>query len=218
MGQEQLIAERTQALTQTNVSLSNEVKERLSTEAQVRESEARYRSVIETSQNAILIVSAPDFRIVFANEQAAMVLNLPITTILGRRLIDYVHPVDRSAVDDRLARRLRGESVSAQSRIHIVRPDASEIRVCDIHIAAIDVLVDGARQWVLNVLDVTEQLASERRLQIAAAVMENAAEGIIVTDVDNRIIEVNPAFTAITGYRPSEVLGKNPKMLGSGRH
>ena len=32
------------------------------------------------------------------------------------------------------------------------------------------------------------------------------------------VIEVNPAFTAISGYRPTEVLGKNPRMLSSGRH
>lgn len=218
LGQEHLIAERTQELTRTNASLSAEIAERLRKEEKIRESEARYRSVIETSQNAILIVSAPDFRIMFANEQAAIVMALPIAAIFGRHLIDYVHPVDRNIVEDRLARRLRGEYVSPQSRLHLLRPNTTEVRVCDIHISAIDGQVDGERQWVVNVLDVTERLVSERRLQIAAAVMENAAEGIIVTDAENRIIEVNPAFTAITGYRPNEVLGKNPKVLGSGRH
>ena len=96
LGQEHLIAERTQELTRTNASLSAEIAERLRKEEKIRESEARYRSVIETSQNAILIVSEPDFRIVFANEQAAIVMALPIAAIFGQRLIDYVHPVDRN--------------------------------------------------------------------------------------------------------------------------
>ena len=39
-----------------------------------------------------------------------------------------------------------------------------------------------------------------------------------MTDVENRIIQVNPAFTAISGYRPQEVLGKDPRILGAGRH
>ncbi|MBL8482600.1 MAG: diguanylate cyclase, partial [Rhodocyclaceae bacterium] len=52
---------------------------------------------------------------------------------------------------------------------------------------------------------------------IAAVVFDSAAEGIIVTDAENRIIRVNPAFSAITGYTPGEVLGRNPRMLQSGR-
>ena len=65
---------------------------------------------------------------------------------------------------------------------------------------------------------IEERKQRENELKISAAVMENAAEGIMVTDGDNRIIRVNPAFTAITGYRPAEVLGKNPDILGSHRH
>lgn len=65
---------------------------------------------------------------------------------------------------------------------------------------------------------IEERKQRENELKISAAVMENAAEGIMVTDGDNRIIRVNPAFTAITGYRPAEVLGKDPDILGSQRH
>lgn len=216
-GQEELITQRTSALRESNLSLLREVAERQRKETQISESEARYRSVIETSQNAILIIQAPDFRIVFANEQAAIAINLPVESLLGQHVIDFVHPVDRSIVMERFARRLRGEYVPGQSRLHFMRPGNAEVRVCDTHVAQIETRAEGERQWVVSVQDVTALLATERRLQIAAAVMENAAEGIIVTDVDNRIIEVNPAFTAITGYRPNEVLGKNPKILGSGR-
>ncbi|MDD2742424.1 MAG: diguanylate cyclase [Rhodocyclaceae bacterium] len=66
--------------------------------------------------------------------------------------------------------------------------------------------------------EIEERKQRENELKISAAVMENAAEGIMVTDGDNRIIRVNPAFTAITGYRPAEVLGKKPDILGSQRH
>ena len=66
--------------------------------------------------------------------------------------------------------------------------------------------------------EVDERKHRENELRISAAVMENAAEGIMVTDSDNCIIRVNPAFSVITGYRPAEVLGKNPRLLSSGRN
>ncbi len=58
----------------------------------------------------------------------------------------------------------------------------------------------------------------ERDLQIAASVFERSHDAIIISDQDNRIIDVNPAFTRITGYTRADVLGRNPAMLSSGRH
>ena len=66
--------------------------------------------------------------------------------------------------------------------------------------------------------EIEQRKQSQNELLVSAAVMENAAEGIMVTDGDNQIVRVNPAFTVITGYRPAEVLGKNPRILSSGRH
>lgn len=59
---------------------------------------------------------------------------------------------------------------------------------------------------------------AEKEQLVASAVFGNAAEAFMVTDRDNRIVRVNPAFTAITGYAADEVIGKDPKLLGSGRH
>lgn len=196
-GQERLIAERTQALSDAN---------------------ARYRSVIEASQDGILIMQAPGFTIAFANERAAAILGCTPEEMLGRPVIEYIHPLDRSVVADRLARRLRGEPVSSSSRLRFARPGSTQCRVGDMHVAKIDSAADEARQWVVNITDITERIADERALQIAAAVMENASEGIIVTDAGNLIIQVNPAFAVISGYPAHEVLGRDPKLLASGRH
>lgn len=216
-GQERLIAERTQALSAANSQLHDEVLERKRKEAQISESEARYRSVIETSLDAIVIMQAPEFTIVFINEQAASMVGMQQEEILHRPIIDFVLPVDRALVAERLARRVRGEPVSATARLRFCRPDGSHKRVADVHVAHIE-SSGNPGQWVLSAQDVTDLLESQRARQIAAAVMENAAEGIVVTDGENRVIQVNPAFTAITGYRPQEVLGKDPRLLASGRH
>jgi diguanylate cyclase (GGDEF)-like protein/PAS domain S-box-containing protein len=59
---------------------------------------------------------------------------------------------------------------------------------------------------------------TETNLHLAGEVFSNSVESIIVTDADANIIDVNPAFTRITGYSHEEALGRNPRLLKSGRH
>jgi two-component system CheB/CheR fusion protein len=56
------------------------------------------------------------------------------------------------------------------------------------------------------------------RLQLSVTAYEMSREGVIMTDAEGRILSVNPAFERITGYTESEVRGKNPRLLRSGRH
>ena len=216
-GQEKLIAERTKDLAALNSRLLDEVAERKRKEVLISESEARYRSVLETGQDAILIVQAPVFGIIYANEQTAALLGMELIDILGKPLLAFVAESDRTMVEGRLMRRLRGESLSPTSRLRFARPDGSNLRVGEVHVARVDSSAHDP-QWVVSIKDITERLADERALQISAAVMESASEGIVVTDAENHVIQVNPAFTAITGYRPREVMGKDPRCLGSGHH
>lgn len=59
---------------------------------------------------------------------------------------------------------------------------------------------------------------TESELKIAAKVFAQSSEGFMVTDASNNIISTNKAFTDITGYSAEEALGKNPRILSSGRH
>ncbi|MCS6861221.1 MAG: PAS domain S-box protein, partial [Abditibacteriales bacterium] len=86
-----------------------------------------------------------------------------------------------------------------------------EIRVGEVQL--------GARRIFTSVVrDITERKAAEQQLRLHTAALESAANGIIITDRQGNIEWVNPAFTKMTGYRPEEVLGKNPRILGSGQH
>lgn len=60
--------------------------------------------------------------------------------------------------------------------------------------------------------------ASTRELQLAGQVFESAGEGAMISDANNRIMAVNPAFTRITGYSAEEAVGRTPSFLASGRH
>jgi diguanylate cyclase (GGDEF)-like protein/PAS domain S-box-containing protein len=65
---------------------------------------------------------------------------------------------------------------------------------------------------------VETQSETEAKLRQSATVFENASEGVVIADIDAKIIAVNKAFTDITGYAEQEVLGKNPRILKSGEH
>jgi diguanylate cyclase (GGDEF)-like protein/PAS domain S-box-containing protein len=65
---------------------------------------------------------------------------------------------------------------------------------------------------------VDAQRRTEHTLRQSAAVFENTSEGVLITDVDAKIIAVNKAFTLITGFSGNDVLGKNPRILKSGQH
>ncbi len=79
--------------------------------------------------------------------------------------------------------------------------------------------VDGtAVRSIGTVQDITERMLVEDKLRLLAAVVENTAEGVLITDVDNNIVAMNHAFTEITGYTEDEALGKNPRILKSEQH
>jgi diguanylate cyclase (GGDEF)-like protein/PAS domain S-box-containing protein len=66
--------------------------------------------------------------------------------------------------------------------------------------------------------DITERKQADEYRRLTAKVFESTAEGVIVTDPAGDIVDVNRAFTEITGYGKEEVIGQNPKILNSGRH
>ena len=81
--------------------------------------------------------------------------------------------------------------------------------------ANLDADSDSARMLVT---DMGDELARESALRRAFVILDTIREGVMVTDSSNRIISVNPAFTAITGYLAEEAIGRDPAFLGAGTH
>lgn len=82
--------------------------------------------------------------------------------------------------------------------------------------------VDNSRKGVsgvvMTILDITDKVETEEKLRLSASVFEHTSEATAITDANNRIISINPAFTKITGYSADEVIGQTPHMLSSGKH
>jgi diguanylate cyclase (GGDEF)-like protein/PAS domain S-box-containing protein len=66
--------------------------------------------------------------------------------------------------------------------------------------------------------NITDRRLAERRLRLSSKVFDSTAEAILITDDKGDIVDVNAAFTDITGYARSEVIGQNPRIMKSGRH
>lgn len=65
--------------------------------------------------------------------------------------------------------------------------------------------------------DVTQKKQSEEALELASLVYQNSSEAMMVSDSENKIIAINPAFTEMTGYREEDAIGNNPNILSSKR-
>ncbi|WP_297529474.1 sensor domain-containing protein [Thiohalobacter sp.] len=128
--------------------------------------------------------------------------------------LGFVHPEDR----ERLNRAYR-ESVERKRNLDIThRLLLADGRIkhvhqrCETHYDA-----DGNPLHSVGTMqDVSASVELQEELRLAATTF-NSHAGILITDRDNRILRVNPAFEAMTGYSAEELVGKNPRILKSGR-
>ena len=79
-------------------------------------------------------------------------------------------------------------------------------------------LDDGSTLWHGLITDITERKQAEEGLQLASMVYQSSGESIMVTDAQNHIVAVNPAFEQMTGYSAADVIGQDPRLLSSGQH
>ena len=77
----------------------------------------------------------------------------------------------------------------------------------------------GSEEFVLNlIVDITERKRSEAERERLNAAIEQAAEAVVITDIQGKIEYVNPVFERVTGYSRTETIGNTPRILKSGRH
>lgn len=77
---------------------------------------------------------------------------------------------------------------------------------------------NGEDNIVAIIRDVTDIKHSQEQLLLLEAGLLSTADGMVITDVNGTILWANPAFTRLTGYTTDEAIGKNPRILKSGKH
>ena len=135
----------------------------------------------------------------------------------GESWLSRLHPEDRALAGQRL-KALVDERIPHYESSFRLRHRDGDYRW--LHYRG-QLLLDEAGQpsrFIGTASDVSQRRADEDSLRQAAAVFDSTQEGVLVTDREQRIVHVNPAFSRITGYAADEVLGKLPSLLRSGRH
>ena len=180
--------------------------------------ETRQLRVISQSMADGLIVQDQLGAVRFINRAASQMLGYKPHEILGRNAhaLIHAHPDEGSDAASQcpILRAAEGGEAYVGEQVFFDRDG----RALDVEVRS-QPLDDGSSELgsVTLFKDVTEQRAARARLQLAASVFEHANEGISVTDAQGHFAEVNDAFTRITGYEREAVLGRNPRMLSSGR-
>lgn len=127
------------------------------------------------------------------------------------------HPADRQRVLDGLRARLDAECGSFEDEFRMRHRDGHWVWV---HSLSKVVLrsADGKPLRLSGIhLDVSERKRNEEERALSHSVFLHTHTGVIVTDATNRIVQVNPAFTRITGYTREDALGQSPSLLSTTR-
>lgn len=184
---------------------------RAKAEALLRSSEANYRNLVESAPFPVVITDAESRTLVFTNPPALQLFESTPEQVREQAIANYfATPSDREKIVSLLA----GGEVVQGEEIEFVTATGKHIWVL---ITAANILFDNKASHVAALIDITPRKKAEEQLREAAAVMENTHEGVVITDTTPRILAVNDAYSAITGFSSGEVVGKNPGILRSGR-
>jgi len=199
------------------LSIVHDVTSHYELEQRLEASEALQRSLISTMAEGIVVVnnkgvittwnnSALDILGVSANDLQTR--NFVLLTANGNKLDLSNYPSLRAAHGEVLDHELYGV-VKTDGSCRWITVNSRLLRTDNM--AATDAAV-------LSFSDITRLVEAEESLRLAQSVFEVAGEGILVTDDNNKIIAVNPAFTQLTGFSAEEAIGQTPSLLASGRH
>jgi len=199
------------------LAVKEDVTERLLAEKQLRESEEAFRRLFEDAKDPLLLLKNGAF--VDCNTATLELLGYPSKEEflgLGPDDISPPYQPDGQPSKDKAQAMMAAANEFGYHRFEWTH------RHRDGHAVAVEVTLTPITlrgEVILHTLwrDISERRLTEQRLRLLAAVFENSAEAIMVSDRDNRIVEVNAAFSRLTGYSADEVRGSDPRLLSSGR-
>ncbi len=180
---------------------------------QLRASAARFRTLAENTPEGIVVHR--DKRILYANPAAVRLFGAISENDLMRFSTDaLIHPDFLNQQAQRLRAIEQAQTIEPMVESRFLRLDGTAF---DVEVQGTSIMFADQKAVHVSIRDVTQRKQNEQQLLVAANVFSHALEGILITSPDASIIDVNAAFTRITGYSRAEVLGENPRLLKSGR-
>lgn len=180
--------------------------------AELRDSEARYRDLVERAPDAIYIHA--DDRIVYVNRAALDQLGASAADqIVGRSRFDFIHPDDHAESIARV-HDIRAGRPAPQVHQRYLRLDGSLMYG---EAMAMPIAYQGKPAVLVFVRDVTEHLRAQEALERARAAMDTAPDPIFLVDRDTlRYVDVNAAVCRMLGYSREELMHMGPEGVTVG--
>jgi diguanylate cyclase (GGDEF)-like protein/PAS domain S-box-containing protein len=205
-----VVSNRSRAeLENRNEALGLEIRRRQALERELRDSEERYRTYVEHAPEGIFVADSTG-RFVDANPSACAMVGYGHEELVGIHVTDLAP--SGQAQDHSAMLQAVQQGGAKEVEISLRRKDGSQLVA---NLRALPLPKDLIMGFCV---DISERKRAQAQLQLAASVFAHSLEGIVITDADNRILDVNPSFSRITGYAREEIIGLSPKVLASGRH
>ncbi len=187
-----------------------DVGERRMMERSLRESEHKFRSVVENSLQGMMILQGEPPRFVFANQALANIYGGTLGELVGmsgEQLIDLVHPDDRMWFLEDYRNRLQGWTSTRGLIVRIFRKDGSLIWA---EMFSSRITYEGRPAVQASVVDITRRKLDEEQLQRFNKVMDTISDGVVIMGLDGRIIDSNRSMCETYGVDSlHEALGQN---------
>jgi PAS domain S-box-containing protein len=185
-----------------------DVTQTYKTEEALKASEERYRTLVESSRDSILITDSSG-NVIFANAACVRLVGVSSEEILGRNIYTVVHPSERRQVVERFFRGWETGKGVAHYPIRVVV--GGEERFFEATTAVMGEPGPTANTMVI-VSDVTERERAQRMLAESEGryrtIVESSRDLIIMGNRAGEILYVNPASQSLFGYGPEELQGK----------
>jgi len=177
-------------------------------------SEQRFRRLLEDIPNIAVQGYDRDLKLIFWNRGSELIYGWRAEEALGHSLLDLIIPETlREDVEAGALSWLSGGPPVDSGELMLQRRDGSTVPVYSSH--ALQVNSRGECEMYCIDVDMTAQRAARARLELWASVFTHSHEAIFILDGERRIVEINAAFTAITGYVGSDALGRPLDFLSA---
>jgi diguanylate cyclase (GGDEF)-like protein/PAS domain S-box-containing protein len=200
-------------LLMVNRSLGIEQAKVLKQQGQLEASEVRFRTIVEQAPDAMLVHRMG--KILYGNAAAIELFaarDLP--QLRGIATSDLIQPQYRESQRQRAQLIADGAPREPMVEAGFLKLDGTPF---DVEVQGTAIVFDEEPAIHVTIRDVTQRKQAQKQLHLAASVFSHAREAILIANAAGNIVDVNQAFTDITGYSREEVLGLNPRMLASGR-
>lgn len=157
---EKSVASRMEALADSNKKLRQEIQERRHAEQALKESEEKYKRLVNCASDGIFI--AQNGYAKFPNPKAVQMIGLSAEALSRVPYLDFIHPDDRKLVLDRKVRRRTGEDISSTYTVRIITRKGETTWV---QLSAAPITWEGKPATINFLRDITEQKRLERQLQ-----------------------------------------------------